>query len=515
MVHPRGGATPVAALSSGLGHNRRVRARFRELALGQPAAARLSIAHGVAAAADSYVTVSLAGSLFFSLSPEASRQQVLLYLLVTMAPLAVLAPLVGPAVDRFRGRPQWFAAACYLLRAVFCVLLANSLFQLSFYAFAIGLLISSKASGVVKQALVPLVTDDPDRLVSTNATLARMSTVAGGIGGASAAGVLAWAGASWVLVIGAGLFVIAAVVILGLHTRPPEEPVHHTVEYAEMHLPTVLVGSIGFMAIRGAVGFFVFTMAFTLRRASEPPWVYGAAIGIYGAGAFVGNVVTPLLRRHFREQTLLGLAIAAPASLAIVGVLGVSRPLLLTVGGLIGLSTTLGRHSFDSLLQSRAPAASRGRAGARYETRFSLAYVAGAMIATPMVLPAEASMAVLSVIYLPALVVFVRAFEAARRLEQESGLATLQPAVNRLAAADDLRDGGSARAAIIDASAAVDLAQLANSEIATHPQRVELDRLRRVALDPTETVDEAMAIEAIAIARELISPAAVPSPPSP
>ncbi len=170
----------------------------------------------------------------------------LLYLLVTMAPLAVLAPLVGPAVDRFRGRPQLVAAACYLLRAVFCVLLANSLFQLSFYAFAIGLLISSKASGVVKQALVPLVTDDPDRLVSTNATLARMSTVCGGVGGASAAGVLAWVGASWVLRVGAVLFVIAAAVIWRLQTRPPDEPVHRTVEYAEMHLPTVLVGSIGF-----------------------------------------------------------------------------------------------------------------------------------------------------------------------------------------------------------------------------------------------------------------------------
>ncbi len=108
-------------------------------------------------------------------------------------------------------------------------------------------------------------------------------------------------------------------------------------------------------------------------------------------------------------------------------------------------------------------------------------------------------MAVLSVIYVPALLVFVRAFEAARRLEQESGLATLQPAIIRLAAADDLRGGGSARAAIVDASAAVDLAQLAHSEIAAHPRRGELDRLRRLALDPTEPVDEAMAIEAIAV----------------
>ena len=53
----------------------------------------MSVAHGLGAAADAFVSVSLAGSLFFNISPDASREQVLLYLLVTMIPLAVLAPL--------------------------------------------------------------------------------------------------------------------------------------------------------------------------------------------------------------------------------------------------------------------------------------------------------------------------------------------------------------------------------------------------------------------------------------
>ena len=76
--------------------------RLRTSLLGNRQLVPLSIAHGVAAVGDAFVAISLAGSLFFSVSPDASRQQVLIYLLATMAPLAVLAPLVGPAVDRFR-----------------------------------------------------------------------------------------------------------------------------------------------------------------------------------------------------------------------------------------------------------------------------------------------------------------------------------------------------------------------------------------------------------------------------
>ena len=51
---------------------------------------------------------------------------------------------------------------------------------------------------------------------------------------------------------------------------PASRLVPEDVEYAETHLPTMVVASIGFMAIRAAVGFFVFTLAFTLRRNSEP-----------------------------------------------------------------------------------------------------------------------------------------------------------------------------------------------------------------------------------------------------
>jgi hypothetical protein len=51
------------------------------------------------------VAVALAGTLFFNASVSQARSQVAIALLVTMAPFAVLAPLIGPLLDRAPAGP--------------------------------------------------------------------------------------------------------------------------------------------------------------------------------------------------------------------------------------------------------------------------------------------------------------------------------------------------------------------------------------------------------------------------
>src|SRR5690349_8065938 len=58
--------------------------------------ARFARAHALLGAGDTLVALALAGSLFFSISPDAARGRVALYLVLTMAPFAVVAPLIGP-----------------------------------------------------------------------------------------------------------------------------------------------------------------------------------------------------------------------------------------------------------------------------------------------------------------------------------------------------------------------------------------------------------------------------------
>ncbi len=78
---------------------------------------RLALTHVLSTAGDTLVTISLAGSLFFSISPEAAKSKVILYLLLTMAPLAVVAPLMGPVIDKSRGARRALVVASTSLRA--------------------------------------------------------------------------------------------------------------------------------------------------------------------------------------------------------------------------------------------------------------------------------------------------------------------------------------------------------------------------------------------------------------
>ena len=55
--------------------------------------ARLARAHVLVAAGDALVTIALANSLFFDLDPNDARWKVFLYLALTMAPLALVAPV--------------------------------------------------------------------------------------------------------------------------------------------------------------------------------------------------------------------------------------------------------------------------------------------------------------------------------------------------------------------------------------------------------------------------------------
>jgi hypothetical protein len=181
-------------------------------------------------------------------------------------------------------------------------------------------------------------------------------------------------------------------------------------------------------------------------------------------------------------------------------------PLLLVISALVGLSTTLGRNAFDGLLQRRAPEALLGRAGARYETRFQLAWVFGGVLATPISLPVEVSMTVLTAIYVPALVVFVRGVREAHRFEGPPE-EHLGGAHARLAMAHQAWEAGSLRVAIVDTSAAIDLAQSVVGAIFADEDRRRLEELRRRAIDPDDVIRESDVVTALRLGEGMLTAA--------
>ena len=116
---------------------------------------RLALTHVLMTAGDTMFAVSLAGSLFFSISPTEAKDKVLLYLLLTVGPFAVVAPALGPVVDRSRGARRATVVASALGRAVLCPFLARDIHSLLLFPEAFAMLVLSKVYLVTKGALVP------------------------------------------------------------------------------------------------------------------------------------------------------------------------------------------------------------------------------------------------------------------------------------------------------------------------------------------------------------------------
>jgi hypothetical protein len=116
---------------------------------------RLALTHVLMTAGDTLFAVSLAGSLFFSISPTAAKDKVLLYLLLTMGPFAVVAPALGPVIDRSRGARRATVVASALGRLALCPFLARDIHSLLLFPEAFAMLVLSKVYLVTKGALVP------------------------------------------------------------------------------------------------------------------------------------------------------------------------------------------------------------------------------------------------------------------------------------------------------------------------------------------------------------------------
>ena len=67
-------------------------------------------------AVDAAMAVALANTLFFAAASGESKGKVALYLLITIAPFAVIAPLIGPALDRLQHGRRVALATSFILR---------------------------------------------------------------------------------------------------------------------------------------------------------------------------------------------------------------------------------------------------------------------------------------------------------------------------------------------------------------------------------------------------------------
>jgi hypothetical protein len=169
------------------------------------------------AAGDAFVTIALAGTLFFSTSLDQARGRIALTLLITMAPFAVLAPVIGPMLDRAQQGRRYLLAGTLMARGLLCwgmvdAVLHNDVLELLPAAF--GVLVLQKAYAVTRASVTPRLLPQEITLVTANSRTGMASLIASSVAGLTALGIEYVAGggangAAWVLRVGTVVYIAA------------------------------------------------------------------------------------------------------------------------------------------------------------------------------------------------------------------------------------------------------------------------------------------------------------------
>ncbi len=171
---------------------------------------------------DAFVAIALAGSLFFSTSVGEARGRTAFALLVTIAPYAILAPLIGPLLDKVRQGNKFVLMGTLLARGLLCWGMSGAVEYndvLTLLPAAFGVLVLQKAYVVTRAAVTPRLLPSEMTLVSANARSNLASLIATSVGAVLALGVDkimggGGGGAAWVL--RAATVIYLAAMVLGL-----------------------------------------------------------------------------------------------------------------------------------------------------------------------------------------------------------------------------------------------------------------------------------------------------------
>jgi len=377
---------------------------------------RLARVHGLSAAADAMIAVALAGSLFFEIDPDAARWRVLLYLLFTIAPFALVGPFIGPAIDKAPGGRRAIVIGIAILRAVAACLMIPTIDSFLLFPVAFVNLVLGKSYAVAKASIVPATVKSNDELVDKNSRLAVLSAVAGFTGAVPALAAQWLLGTTAILILAMLTYLGAFVLAFQLERSPNAQgasAARGAGSSDEARSAGITLSASAMAILRGIVGFMFFMIAFGFRGGGDgidlsqtgaafgvavrealgfpiesgavAAWQLGIVLAFNGAGSLLGSFLAPKLRERTTEETLI---LGALLSIAAIGVLAT------WVGGLngaavlamvVGFGASASKVAFDAIVQRDAPNSNYGASFARFETRFQIAWVLGALISVLLV----------------------------------------------------------------------------------------------------------------------------------
>ncbi len=374
---------------------------------GESGLGKLIELHGVNGAGDVMITVALASTVFFSVPTDEARGRVALYLAITMAPFTVLAPVIGPLLDKLPHGRRAAMAGAMAARALLALVLSGAVVSgsIELYPAALGVLVASKAYGVVRSAVVPRLLPPGFSLVRANSRVTLGGLLATGMAAPVAAG-LQYLGPRWPLygafvIFVAGMFLSFSLPhkvdsakgedtallaadeehLHGPHLKPVKRPGLRTVGIAVTHA----LGANA--ALRWLSGFLTFFLAFLLREHPLTGQSAAVSLGMVAVSAGVGNALGTAVGAGLRSRApelIIVTVVAVVLSAAVVSAVFFSAWLVACLAAVAGLSQALAKLSLDALIQRDVPELVRTSAFARSETLLQMSWVFGGAVGIAM-----------------------------------------------------------------------------------------------------------------------------------
>ncbi|MFC7274295.1 MFS transporter [Paractinoplanes rhizophilus] len=418
---------------------------------------RLFDLHAISCAGDTLIAIGLAGTIFFNVPLGEARSKVALYLLITMIPFALLAPVVGPLLDHFRHGRRYALAATMLGRAFLAYVISDHLFGWGLYPAAFGVLALSRAYGVARSAAVPRLLPEGVGLSQVGARASVYGTFAGAV--VAPLGLLAFKiGPQWPLRVATVIFVVGMVISLRLPPRADSDPPEAVPRPWRAALGLgrggdrplagrlVIATLIGSASLRLLYGFLLLFLAFVIMAGDLDTMLLGrdvgtkVAVGLIGGALAVGTFLSTAAGTRLRIRRPLALQSAGltiTAGVAVLSAIFYSLAMLALFALVTAIFSGISKLAIDASIQERVPERLRASAFAHSETVLMIAWVAGGGIGI-IPLPGRLGIAVAALI---AVAMAVRAGWAAARLHSEhlsgrAGSPDEQPAEAATAAAD-------------------------------------------------------------------------------
>ncbi|MGO4750407.1 MFS transporter, partial [Streptomyces sp. 2MCAF27] len=435
---------------------------------GESGLGKLIELHAVNSAGDMLITVALASTVFFSVPTAEARGRVALYLAITMAPFTLLAPIVGPLLDRLPHGRRAAMASAMLTRAVLALMIAGAVASggLELYPEALGVLVASKSYGVVRSAVVPRLLPPRFSLVKANSRVTLAGLLATGLAAPIGAG-LHQIGPSWPLYGACAVFVGGGFLSFtlphkvdsakgegklqltsGEHHLHLPKPTHSTSgksnktsdtdeksdktdnktdqasDKAPRRVglrnvsPSVLHALEACSSLKALSGFLTFFLAFLLREhplgGLSPEISLGVAAVAAGGGNALGTAIGAWLRERGPER-IIAVVLTSALGVLIVSAALYSAVMVAVVAATAGFALALAKQSLDALIQRDVPERVRTSAFSRSETTLQLAWVIGGAVGIVLPLSGALGMAVAGAMIALGVAASVRGLLAAAR----------------------------------------------------------------------------------------------------